>query len=181
MRQYIICASALATLAIGFGVLVPPAAAAGKNAEESGQAIYKHANCVGCHKWHGGGGGGYGGAALSLRKTQFDKEQIIFTVSCGRPGTGMPYFLRGAYGDDKSKNPCGVTMKGLGDIKVAQGGVFLRPTEIAAVADYVLKHIKGKGEPNLADCVAFFGDRSRVCEIYRKGAHHAMPIPTTTR
>ncbi|MET0515814.1 MAG: c-type cytochrome, partial [Nitrospiraceae bacterium] len=36
---------------------------------EGGKAVFKRANCVGCHKWHGNGGGGYGGDALSLRKT----------------------------------------------------------------------------------------------------------------
>ena len=41
---------------------------------------------------------------------------------------------------------------------VAQAGVFLRPEEIEAVAEYVITAIKGKGEPNLADCVAFFGE-----------------------
>ena len=40
-----------------------------------GRAIYAKANCVGCHKWHGGGGGGYGGAALSLRKTELDRSR----------------------------------------------------------------------------------------------------------
>src|ERR1700749_3015969 len=62
-----------------------------------GRAVYVRANCVGCHKWHGDGGGGYGGAALSLRKTRLTREQIIETVGCGRPGTGMPFFTRGAY------------------------------------------------------------------------------------
>ena len=28
-----------------------------ENSPEAGQAIYKRANCVGCHKWHGDGGG----------------------------------------------------------------------------------------------------------------------------
>ena len=36
---------------------------------------------------------------------------------------------------------------------------FSGPDEIAAVADYVIGAIKGKGDPGLADCVAFFGRR----------------------
>ena len=44
---------------------------------------------------------------------------------------------------------------------------FLRPNEIAAVADYVVADLKGKGEPTYAECVAFFGDGSRVCNIYK--------------
>ena len=66
-----------------------------------GKAVFSRANCIGCHKWHGNGGGGYGGDALSLRKTELTREQIIETVGCGRPGTGMPFFTRGAYDEVK--------------------------------------------------------------------------------
>ena len=52
----------------------------------AGKAVFSKANCMGCHKWHGNGGGGYGGDALSLRKTELTREQIIETVGCGRPG-----------------------------------------------------------------------------------------------
>ena len=54
------------TAALVFFLLAGTSNAAENNVE-TGQAIYKRANCVGCHKWHGDGGGGYGGAALSLR------------------------------------------------------------------------------------------------------------------
>ena len=132
-----------------------------------GQRVWKRANCLGCHKWHGGGGGGYGGDALSLRATQLDRDQIIETVKCGRPGTGMPYFERGVY--DNDAHPCyGESREDLGkDIPVEAPAAFLRSNEIAAVADYVIADLKGKGEPTYAECVAFFGDSSRVCNIYK--------------
>lgn len=168
---------------VAFGALTFAGAChAAENAQETGQAIYKRANCVGCHKWHGGGGGGYGGAALSLRKTELSKEQIIETVTCGRPGTGMPYFSRDSYPADKTQPPkCyGLSWKDLETMQLAQGGVFLKPDEIEAVAGYVLSHIKGKGDPALADCTAFFGEGSSACEVYKAGGHHAMPTPATT-
>src|SRR5258708_759341 len=56
----------------------------GHQAKDDGQRIYEKANCVGCHKWHGGGGGGYGGAALSLRETQLERDQLIEVIHCGR-------------------------------------------------------------------------------------------------
>ena len=146
-----------------------------------GRQTYAKANCVGCHKWHGNGGGGYGGAALSLRKTQLDRDQIVTTVTCGRPGTGMPYFLNNVYADDAADHPCyGFSRKDLtGDNHVAEATIFLRPAEIEAVADYVMKNIKGHGEPNLAECLAFFGDTSRVCETYKPQTTHQMPVPQT--
>ena len=145
-------------------LLGPVRAQTGQEAE--GKRVYQKANCVGCHKWHGGGGGGYGGDALSLRATALDKEQIIETVTCGRPGTGMPYFKRGAY--DGGEHPCyGLGRQDLGKSMPVEANVFLRPNEVAAAADYVLADIKGRGEPNYAECVAFFGNGSRVCNIYK--------------
>jgi hypothetical protein len=47
---------------------------------------------------------------------------------------------------------------------------FLRPREIEAVADYVIAHVNGRGEPTFADCVAFFGEGSKVRESYKTTA-----------
>jgi mono/diheme cytochrome c family protein len=175
--KFCVIGSAAALVAI----LITGASNAAENSLESGQAIYKRANCVGCHKWHGDGGGGYGGAALSLRKTELDKDQIMETVKCGRPGTGMPYFSRDSYPSDGAPQCYGLTTKDLETMHVAQAGVFLRPEEIEAVTDYVISSIKGKGDPNLADCVAFFGEESKACDVYKGGGHHALPTPTTTQ
>jgi mono/diheme cytochrome c family protein len=139
-------------------------AAIGHDPFAAGKEVYKRANCVGCHKWHGNGGGGYGGDALSLRRTVLTREQIIETVSCGRPATGMPYHLRGAYDETECY---GMHRKDAGASMPPEAAGFLRPSEIAAVADYVIGHIKGKGEPDYADCQEFFGEGSRVCNIYR--------------
>ena len=131
----------------------------------AGKAVFSRANCVGCHKWHGNGGGGYGGDALSLRKTELTRDQIIEVVGCGRPGTGMPFFIRGAYDEvkchDMNRQDAGAQMP-------PEGGTFLRPKDIEAVADYVIAHIKGAGEPTYAECVAFFSNTSRVCDVYKK-------------
>src|SRR5580700_9943223 len=94
--------SSIAALFIAAAVLSAPCAVLGQSAATSdpasaGRAVFKRGNCFGCHKWHGNGGGGYGGDALSLRKTELTKDQIVETVECGRPGTGMPFFMRGAY------------------------------------------------------------------------------------
>jgi hypothetical protein len=177
VMKFCVAVSAAALVAL----LIAGTSSAAENSPESGQAIYKRANCVGCHKWHGDGGGGYGGAALSLRKTELDKQQIMETVKCGRPGTGMPYFARDSYPPNDAPHCYSLTDKDLESMRVAQAGVFLRPEEIAAVAEYVINLIKGKGDPNLADCIAFFGEQSNACEVYKSGGHHALPTPTTTQ
>jgi mono/diheme cytochrome c family protein len=131
---------------------------------EAGKTVFKRANCFGCHKWHGNGGGGYGGDALSLRKTELTREQIIETVECGRPGTGMPFFTRGAYDAVKCH---GMNRQDVGNQIPPEANIFLRRADVEAVADYVLAHIKGKGEPNYGECTDFFGSNSRVCDIYK--------------
>jgi mono/diheme cytochrome c family protein len=141
-----------------------PAQALASDPTNAGKAVFSRANCIGCHKWHGNGGGGYGGDALSLRKTELTREQIIETVGCGRPGTGMPFFTRGAYDEVKCH---GMSREDAGAQMPPEAGTFLRPKDIEAVADYVIAHIKGAGEPTYAECVAFFSSGSRVCDIYK--------------
>jgi cytochrome c551/c552 len=153
---------ALAVIAI----VVTPASVAAQTADptDAGKAVFKRANCFGCHKWHGNGGGGYGGDALSLRKTQLTRDQIIETVECGRPGTGMPFFMRGAYENEKCY---GMGRQEVGAQIPPEANVFLRHEDVEAVADYVLSDIKGKGEPTYSECADFFGSTSHVCDIYK--------------
>ena len=128
---------------------------------ELGREVYEKANCVGCHKWHGGGGGGYGGAALSLRETALDREMLVEVVRCGRPATRMPYHDRSAY---QATDCYGGTSKAdLGADFPPKAATFLRDPEIQAVADYVIAHQQGKGEPTYDDCVAFWGADSQEC------------------
>jgi mono/diheme cytochrome c family protein len=140
---------------------------------EAGKAIFKRANCFGCHKWHGDGGGGYGGAALSLRKTELTRDEIMETVACGRPGTGMPYFARGAYDSSKCYE---MSRHDVGDQIPPEGGLYLRGPEIEAVANYVMDNVKGRGEPNYDECTNFFGKTSRVCDSYKKDSPSSGPL-----
>jgi mono/diheme cytochrome c family protein len=164
--------AALIAAAAVAAALSAPSAALGQSATtldptDAGKAVFKRANCFGCHKWHGNGGGGYGGDALSLRNTELTREQITETIGCGRPGTGMPFFTRGAYDTIKCYD---MNRQDAGGQIPPEANTFLRPTDIEVVANYVIAHIKGKAEPNYAECVSFFGDTSRVCDIYKMQA-----------
>ncbi len=129
-----------------------------------GKNVFKAA-CAGCHKWHGGGGGGYGGAALSLRKTELSRDQIIETVRCGRPGTGMPSHDREAY---KDKSCYGMTKEEAGNNLPPVANSYLSASEIQDVADYVIANVKGKGDPTLEECLDFWGSTSQVCNEFKK-------------
>ena len=158
---------ALLALAV-IAMVATPASVAAQSADptDAGKTVFKRANCFGCHKWHGNGGGGYGGDALSLRKTELTHEQIMETVECGRPGTGMPFFSRGAYDSAKCY---GMNRQDVGAQIPPEANVFLRQQDVEAVANYVLAHIRGKGEPNYSECIDFFGNASRVCDVYKTG------------
>ena len=132
---------------------------------EPGRAVSEKANCVGCHKWHGGGGGGYGGAALSLRETPLERTDLVEVIRCGRPATRMPYHDRNAYGGAECYG--GMTKADLGADFPPKAATFLRAEEIEAVADYVIARQQGRGAPTYEDCVAFWGDGNQECQAMR--------------
>ncbi len=129
-----------------------------------GKSVYKKANCVGCHKWHGGGGGSYGGLALSLRDTPLSREALILVIRCGRPATDMPYHYRKAY--KGSNRECyGSNSASLGDATPPRARYFLSDRDIGAVVDYIQTDIQGRGTPGYDDCVAFWGADARRCKL----------------
>lgn len=133
---------------------------------ELGKTVYQDANCIGCHKWHGGGGGGYGGAALSLRETAMDRELLIEVIACGRPATRMPYHDRSAY---KAVDCYGGTSKAdLGADFPPKAAKLLRGQQIEAVADYLIAKLQGQGEATYDQCIDFWGDGSRQCASMKK-------------
>lgn len=128
---------------------------------EAGKAVYRDANCIGCHKWHGGGGGGYGGAALSLRETAMDREFLIEVIKCGRPASRMPFHARGAYKAVDCYD--GSTEADFGEDLPPKAAKMLRDEQIEAVTDYLLAALKGRGEATYEECVDFWGEGSRQC------------------
>jgi len=152
-----------ATIVLLIGLSVSGAGAQAPS--DVGRRVYEKANCVGCHKWHGGGGGGYGGAALSLRETVLERADLIEVIRCGRPATRMPYHERNAYGDTECYG--GMSKADLGADFPPKAATFLRAEEIEAVADYVIAQQQGKGEPSYGDCVAFWGEGNRECQAMR--------------
>ena len=153
-----------AGMACGLALLAVGSAVAAADLE-LGRRVYEKANCVGCHKWHGGGGGGYGGAALSLRETALDHELLVEVVRCGRPATRMPYHDRAAY----QASDCygGLTKGDLAADFPPKAATFLRDQEILAVVAYVESALQGKAAPTVDDCLAFWGEDSRECAAMR--------------
>ncbi|MGI9420885.1 MAG: c-type cytochrome [Geminicoccaceae bacterium] len=157
------------TLVLGLAALLTLAAPQTAFAEpdlETGKTVYQDANCIGCHKWHGGGGGGYGGAALSLRETALDRDLLIEVIACGRPATRMPYHARGAY----TSVDCygGSTKDDFGSDAPPKAAKLLRDRQIEAVADYLIAKLQGQGEATFEQCIDFWGDGARQCSSMKE-------------
>jgi mono/diheme cytochrome c family protein len=158
-------ARVIATIVLLAGLLVTFGPARAQAPSELGRRVYEKANCVGCHKWHGGGGGGYGGAALSLRETPLERADLVEVIRCGRPATRMPYHDRNAYKGAECYG--GMTRADLGTDFPPKAATFLRAEEVDAVADYVIARQQGRGAPTYDDCVAFWGEGNRECAAMR--------------
>jgi hypothetical protein len=99
----------------------------------------------------------------NLRVTRLDAAGLKLTISCGRPGTGMPSFEEGAY---KLRACYG---KPLGDapddLYPAPGR--LKPDEIDAVIAYLRARIIARGKITRKECVSYYeGYNSELCNDY---------------
>jgi hypothetical protein len=142
----------------------PPVGAEPLANVDYGLATAKRANCMGCHKWHGEGGTSYGGAAISLRKTLLDREQLVDLIKCGRPGTNMPYFDRKAYKNDECY---GLTFADFSDDennRPLQGKKYLNDRQVNAVVDFLIAELQGKPITK-AYCEKYFGGPTKECEL----------------
>ncbi|MAH88526.1 MAG: cytochrome C [Pelagibacterales bacterium] len=128
-----------------------------------GLSAYKKGNCMGCHKWHGDGGPGYGGAALSLRETGLDREQLITIVECGRPGTNMPFFDKKAYKDDRCFGMKFSDFEGDDKNRPLNAKSYLNKRQINAVVDFIVNDLQGK-KVSKEYCIKFFGKPTRSCD-----------------
>src|SRR4051812_31783361 len=60
-------------------------------------------SCSACHGWAGDGRkmDSQMPDGANLRAHPIDRETLVLTIKCGRPGTGMPPFDRLAYSDGR--------------------------------------------------------------------------------
>ena len=124
-----------------------------------GLNVYKKGNCMGCHSWHGKGGGGYG-AGVSLRNMDLTLDEIKNVIKCGRPGTGMPYFLRKSYKQEKCYD---TTFEDYdSSYRPISSKKFLSSKQIEAVSFFVKEVLQNK-QLNKDYCEFFFKKGSKVC------------------
>jgi hypothetical protein len=97
----------------------------------------------------------------NLRTTRLDGAALKLTVSCGRPGTGMPSFDEGAY----TVRPCGGPPASRPD-NLQPTPRFLNPDEIDAVIAYLQARVIGHGKITREECLYYYDDKPEWCEDY---------------
>ena len=150
---------------IGLVVTAAVALSVPSFAQDPGLAAWDRGGCSTCHGAVADGGGGDAEPeGPSLRRTELNRELLIETISCGRPGAAMPYHLIGAY----TKTPCYGLPVGDVPAEVNGAGIFTAE-EAAALVDFLLKHVVGKTKVTREGCAVFFGgDKNAIdCRYFR--------------
>lgn len=127
-------------------------------AQEDGGALWGRGGCLNCH---GNLAAGDGDAAYpagpNLRRTKLERDQLIETIACGRPGADMPYNLAGAY----TEIACYDLPLGEAPEEVANGPGFTAG-EIEALVDFLVANVVGVTKITRENCGAFFGGNPNV-------------------
>jgi mono/diheme cytochrome c family protein len=132
----------------------------------SGLEVWKSAGCSMCHGPFADGNNQNDDYPMgaNLRVTRLDADGLKLTISCGRPGTGMPSFDEGAY----TLRSC--YQQPLGDAAndLYPAPAKLNPSQIDAVIAYLQARIIGRGKITRQECVAYYeGYDSDLCADYQ--------------
>jgi hypothetical protein len=126
-------------------------------------------NCQACHGWAGDGRKMDSQMAdgSNLRESEMNRELLIITIKCGRPGTGMPAFDKFAYSDGRCFGLKQADLRSRG-LTLADPTAPLQPREVELLADFMLARIVGKGPIDRAKCIEYWGADVDACSEYPK-------------
>lgn len=126
-------------------------------------------NCISCHGWDGDGTGKNPrseGAAALLRESGLDAAGFIEIISCGIPGTPMPYHDSQAYKDDRCYGMVAA------DFEAGQEpdkGKSIKKDDIVNLVAYIMTSIQGKPAATYDDCAAWFeASAEKSCAGFKK-------------
>src|SRR5262245_55056594 len=140
-----------------------PAADAADIAE--GMRLYlQKGDCQACHGWAADGRkmDSQMPDGSNLRETRLNRERLIMTIKCGRPGTGMPAFDKFAYTDGR----CGLKASDLKTPMPDPPATF-QQREIELVADFLMAKVVGKGPMDRAKCIEYWGSDVDACKEFK--------------
>jgi hypothetical protein len=123
------------------------------------------ADCQACHGWAGDGQkmNNEMPDGANLRETKLDRQDLITTIKCGRPGTGMPAFDKFAYSDGRCYGLKQADLRARG-LTLSDPASPLIPREIEAIADFLFAKVIGRGAVNRASCIEYWGSDIDLCK-----------------
>jgi mono/diheme cytochrome c family protein len=156
------CRSLTGSRVPGFVLLVAAALSSTATLAQSqdkvaaGMEVWKSSGCSDCHGSFADGNPEDGDfpVGANLRTTRLDSAGLKLTISCGRPGTGMPSFDDGAY----KLRACYGQPLGAAPDNLQPTPRTLSPDEIDTLIAYLQARIIGRGKITREECLTYFGD-----------------------
>lgn len=156
----------LAAAAMGICSLPAYAADAGDIADGM-QLFLNKGGCQGCHGWAGDGRktDNQQPDGANLRETLLDRELILLTIKCGRPGRHMPAYDRLAYSDGRCY---GMKQADLKNNPLPDPPATLQQREIERITDFLFAKVIKQGPMDRAKCEAYWGKVSDACSEFKQ-------------
>ena len=135
-----------------------------------GMELYlQKGNCQACHGWAGDGRkmDSQMPDGANLRTRVLDRDTLLITIKCGRPGTGMPAFDRLAYSDGRCFGLKAADLR-TRQLNMPDPPATLAPNEMGLVADFLLAKVVNKGELDRAKCAEYWGKDVDACREFAK-------------
>jgi len=153
-------------LAVGLLLQATIAHAQSEERVKAGLMTWRNSGCADCHGAFADGDKQRDEAptGANLRTTRLDAATLKQTISCGRPGTGMPAFDEGAY----KVRACNGQPLGPPPDDLYPTPRTLTPDEIDAVVTYLQARVIGKGRTiTKQECLFYYADQTEWCEDYK--------------
>jgi mono/diheme cytochrome c family protein len=132
----------------------------------AGVATWRNSGCADCHGAFADGEKQRDEmpTGANLRTTKLDAAGLKETISCGRPGTGMPSFDEDAW----RVRPCNGQPPGTPPGYLFPAPATLTQDEIEAVVAYLQARVIGKGPVTKEECLLYYTDDPGFCEDYKE-------------
>jgi hypothetical protein len=136
---------------------------------EGGRLFRQKANCQACHGWAGDGRkmDNQMPDGANLRESTLDRQNLVLTIKCGRPGTGMPPFDRFAYSDGRCYGLKQADLRASGS-RMPDPPATLQQREIDTIVDFLLAKVVKKGPMDRGKCIEFWGSEAEACTEFTK-------------
>src|SRR5215468_6351688 len=166
-RPRLAVSMALATLLVITATAVQGQTPSASDIAAGGQLFRQKANCQACHGWAADGRkmDNQMPDGANLRETKLDRKDLITTIKCGRPGTGMPAFDRFGYSDGRCYGLRQADLRARG-LTMPDPPATLIQSEVDTLVDFLFAKVIGQGSMNHAKCIEFWGSDIELCKEF---------------